>query len=112
MAESLEPIQVSPLREHDFRSRVPIAGPFIGWLRRTLYRLTARWGVLALTHQQARINQTVATYLQDYHARLSEYESRLIEQDRDLAHLSRIAAEIEIRQRYLAKQASAPDRDD
>ena len=95
------------LHEHDFRSSAPIAGRFIQWVRRGLYGLTAKWGVRVVIDQQNQINQTIVQYMQEYEARLSEDEARLIEQDRDLARLSRLVAELEIRQRQLTKMIDA-----
>lgn len=101
MSASIDPAQLAVLSEHDFRSSVPVIGPLIQSVRRALYGLTARWGVLSVIHQQTRVNQTLLEYLH-------EYEARLIEQDRDLAHLSRIVAELEIRQQYWLHRAKAP----
>lgn len=100
MNEQTQPMQLPTLHEHDFRSQVPLVGPLIQVMRRALYRLTAKWGVLAVIHQQTRINQMIAAYLQ-------EHDARLIDQDRDLAHLARTVAELEVRQRYLARELSS-----
>ena len=88
--------QLPVLHEHDFRSSVPMAGRFIQWVRRGLYGLTAKWSVRVVIDQQNQINQTIAQYLQ-------EYEARLIEQDRDVVHLARLVAELEMQQRYLSR---------
>ena len=84
------------IREHDFQSQLPVIGPLVRFARRALYQLTAKWGVLAVIHQQNQINQIVAQYLR-------EYDGRMIELDRDLAYLSRTMAELELKQRQLAR---------
>jgi hypothetical protein len=53
-----------------------------------------------LIQQQNQINQIIGNWLR-------EQESMLIDLDRDLALLARTVAEIEIRQRYLAKSVEA-----
>jgi hypothetical protein len=88
------------LREHDFPSSVPLVGPLIRLVRRFLYWLTAKWAVWFLIQQQNQINQIIGNWLR-------EQESILIDLDRDLALLARTVAEIEIRQRYLAKSVEA-----
>jgi hypothetical protein len=88
------------LREHDFPSSVPLVGPLIRLVRRFLYWLTAKWAVWFLIQQQNQINQIIGNWLR-------EQESMLIDLDRDLALLARTVAEIEIRQRYLAKSVEA-----
>jgi len=88
------------LREHDFPSLVPLVGPLIRLVRRFLYWLTAKWAVWFLIQQQNQINQIIGNWLR-------EQESMLIDLDRDLALLARTVAEIEIRQRYLAKSVEA-----
>jgi GT2 family glycosyltransferase len=98
-----QPIELPEIHEHDFRSNVPMFGPIIQLVRRTLYQLTAKWGVAVVIDQQNRINQAIAQYLMEYKKQLQEYDARLIEQDRDLAYLSRTIAELELRQRHLVK---------
>jgi hypothetical protein len=75
-------------------------GPLIRLVRRFLYWLTAKWAVWFLIQQQNQINQIIGNWLR-------EQESMLIDLDRDLALLARTVAEIEIRQRYLAKSVEA-----
>jgi hypothetical protein len=75
-------------------------GPLIRLVRRFLYWLTAKWAVWFLIQQQNQINQIIGNWLR-------EQESILIDLDRDLALLARTVAEIEIRQRYLAKSVEA-----
>ena len=102
-----EPIQLPALHEHDFQSNVRVIGPLIRSVRRALYNLTARWGVLAVIQQQDHINAIIAQHLNEYeqrlrryeteyHARLLEFDARLIEQDRDVTALTRSLAELEI----------------
>ena len=40
---------------------------------------------------------------------MDELDARLVDQDRDLAHLARAVAEVGIRQRYLAKTVLPTD---
>jgi hypothetical protein len=94
MAEQEQLVEFPPLKEHDFQSNTPVIGPLIQIIRRGIYALTAKWGVLAIIHQQNRINRLVAQHLQDH-------DVWLVDQDHDLAHLTRTIAEMEIRQRYL-----------
>ncbi len=102
--------QLPTLHEHDFRSNVPIVGPLIGLVRRSLYSLTAKWGVWAVISQQNHINQTIVQYLIEQRHYVDQLEARLIDQDRDLAQLGRTVAELNIRHRYLAKQLQAQAR--
>jgi hypothetical protein len=115
MSEPLPPLNVPPLREHEFQSSAPVVGPLIVTVRRALYSLTARWPLRVALDQQTRINQQLAQRLQqhelllrEYEARLHEYDERLIDQDHDLAHLSRVTAEVELRQRHLSKAQTPP----
>lgn len=103
-AAPAEPLHLPELREHDFHSDAPVVGPLIGWVRRAVYSLTARWGVLSLIQQQASINRMIAAHLFDCEARLQEYELRLSEQKRDLIQVSRTLAGWEIQQRYLERK--------
>ncbi len=96
-------IELSVIHEHDFRSPIPLIGPLIQVVRSAVYQLTAKWGVLSVIHQQNQINQDVVRYLREHEERLCEYDARIIEQDRDLAYLSRAIAELEIRQRHLVE---------
>ncbi len=85
------------LREHDFRSSVPIIGPVIQLVRRALYWLTAKWAVWVVIQQQNQINQMVEKWLH-------EQEALLVDLDKDLAQLARAVAEMEVRQRYLLQR--------
>jgi uncharacterized coiled-coil protein SlyX len=105
--DQIQSVQLPALQEHDFQSNVPIAGPLIQTVRRVVYGLAARWGVLAVIQQQNQINQLVAQHLMKFDRRLEELDARLIDQDHDLAHLARVVAEVEIHQRYLAKRISS-----
>jgi GT2 family glycosyltransferase len=88
------------LEEFSFPSKMPVIGSLVSLIRRFLYSLTAKWAVWFLIQQQNQINQIVENWLR-------EQESMLIDLDRDLALLARTVAEIEIRQRYLAKSVEA-----
>jgi hypothetical protein len=98
-----QPIELPVIHEHDFRSQMPVIGSLVRLVRSALYRLTAKWGVLSVIHQQNQINQDIAHYLREHEERLREYDARIIEQDRDLAYLSRAIAELEVRQRHLVE---------
>ena len=121
MDDQARPVQLPILHEHDFRSSTPIAGPLIGWLRRTAYRLSARWGVWSVIGQQNHVNRLVAQHLDAQQARaardraemtqyLAELDRRLIDQDRELTQLRRTVAELELRQRRMPWSA-APNQD-
>ncbi len=84
------------LREHDFRSSVPVIGPVIQLVRRALYWLTAKWAVWVVIQQQNQINQMIEEWLRGQ-------EALLTDMDKDLAFIARRVAEIEIRQRYMAR---------
>lgn len=98
-----QPIELPVIHEHDFRSQMPVIGSLVRLVRSALYRLTAKWGVLSVIHQQNQVNQDIAHYLREHEERLREYDARIIEQDRDLAYLSRAIAELEVRQRHLVE---------
>jgi hypothetical protein len=136
MPEPFAPLKVPDLREHEFQSTVPIIGPLIAGLRRGLYSVTAKWPLRVAFDQQMRINRQLAqrlaehevwlahyqsqlrdyenqlrgyeAQLRDYEAQLRDYDERLIDQDHDLAHLSRVTAEVELRQRHLTKPQASP----
>jgi len=107
------------LREHDFRSSVPLIGPLIQWTRRILYQLTAKWAVWVVIQQQNQINRMVEEWLREQEALLREQEALLREQeallidmDKDLAVLARTVAEIETRQRYLLQRLRSGSGED
>ncbi len=120
MPEPLPPLNVPALHEYDFQSNAPVVGPLIARVRRVLYSLTAKWPLRVALDQQTRINQQLVQRLQqheallhqyearlrEYEAQLREYDERLIDQDHDLAHLSRVTAEVELRQRHLSQPRS------
>jgi len=103
-----QPIELPVIHEHDFRSQMPVIGSFVRLVRSALYRLTAKWGVLSVIHQQNQVNQDIAHYLREHEERLREYDARIIEQDRDLVYLSRAIAELEVRQRHLVELVRSP----
>lgn len=104
MSESIEHRILPELREHDFRSSLPVIGPLISLMRRILYNLTAKWGVWAVIQQQNRINRMIEE-------RLHTMETLLVDIDRDLALLARMMAEIEVRQRQLVRMLTDQSRD-
>ena len=98
-------------------------------VRRGLYSLTAKWPLRVALDQQMRINQQLAqrlrehemwlahyqsqlrdyeNQLREYEAQLRDYDERLIDQDHDLTHLSRVTAEVELRQRHLTHSQVSP----
>jgi hypothetical protein len=91
------------LYEYDFRSSVPVIGPLISLVRRWLYSLTAKWGVWVVIQQQNRINRMVETWFRKQELWLHEQGALLVDLDRDLTLLARAVAEMEVRQRHLAK---------
>jgi hypothetical protein len=105
MDDQARTVELPTLREHSFQSAVPIVGPLISLVRRALYGLTAKWGVRTVIDQQNQINQLIAQLAHDH-------DVWLVDQDRDLVHLTKRIAEIEIRQRYLLKHlSSSADQD-
>ena len=109
--------QLPTLQEFTFPSRIPLIGPLISLTRRVLYGVTAKWGVWAVIQQQNQINQIIEERLYAQEERLRVQEERLrvqeerlqkkgellVDIDRDFAHLAKIVAEIQVRQRNLAK---------
>jgi hypothetical protein len=110
MNEPPHRFQVAPLQDYQFHSKVPVLGAFIAGLRRAVYNVAARWGVQYVMLQQNEVNAQLVAQLQVLETRLQEIEERLIEQDRDLAMLARTAAEVDIRQRYLARALTQQDQ--
>jgi hypothetical protein len=124
MSKPLHDFQLPVLEEHRFRSNTPVFGSFIAWIRSMAYNIAARWGVQAVIARQNQINalfvaqlQDMARYLEDLTrhledlgTRLQEYEERLIDQDRDLTLLARTLAEVDLRQRYLAKSLTRQEQ--
>jgi len=95
--------QLPTLQEFTFPSRIPLIGPLISLTRRVLYGVTAKWGVWAVIQQQNQINQIIEERLYAQEERLRVQGELLVDIDRDFAHLAKIVAEIQVRQRNLAK---------
>ncbi len=108
MNDQLQPIPLAVLHEHDFRSKVPIVGPLISRVRRGLYSLTAKWAMRVLIEQQNQVNAIIAQRLNENDQRLREFDARLLEQDRDLTHLIRTTAELQIQLRAQLRSSSSP----
>jgi hypothetical protein len=100
MSEPSHYPKVTPLEEYRFRSSVPVVGPVIAGLRSAVYSVAARWGVWHVIVQQNQINAQLMEHLQ-------ELEARLIDQDRDLALMTRTLAELQVRQRYHDRAAAS-----
>jgi hypothetical protein len=103
MSEKEQPERFPELREHKFTSNAPVVGPLIQVIRREIYGLAAKWGILSVINQQNQINALIAQ-------RLQEYEDRLIDQDRDITRLTKNLAEMEIRQKHLMKHIPNLDK--
>jgi GT2 family glycosyltransferase len=84
MPEPFPPLDVPALREHEFRSNVPVVGPLITGVRRALYSLTAKWPLRVALDQQTHINQQLAQRLLEHDTRLSRYETQLREHETQL----------------------------
>ena len=111
---NLPPLQLPDLHEHDFRSTLPLVGLLISRVRQWLYDLTAKWGVYSIIQQQNRNNRELVQYtaglvaqLAQLERQLADSELRLIEQDRDMAYLSRVIAELEVQRSYGSQQVQA-----
>ena len=61
-SEALAP-RVSPLREFQFHSKVPVLGPLIARVRALWYSVAARWAVRDLIRQQEAINRCQEAYI-------------------------------------------------
>ena len=108
MHEQLQPIQLPTLREYDFRSKAPAVGWLISFVRRGLYSLTAKWALRVLIAQQNQVNVVIAQRLNEYDQRLNEFDARLLEQDRDLTHMIRVMAELQIQLRAQLRSSDSP----
>ena len=111
MSDSLSPLNLPPLREHDFQSTVPIVGSLIRSVRRGLYSLTAKWSTRALIQQQTDINaalvqrvNVLVQHVKTLNEQMAEQSAWLIEQDREVVALTRTVAELQAQARWLAKR--------
>ncbi len=68
---------LATLREHPFRSRVPLIGPLIARFREIWNNVSTRWYVLPLLHQQSEVNRRLVAVLAAHEADLGELASRL-----------------------------------
>lgn len=73
------------LREHAFRSRLPLVGGLVAGFRRLWNDVSTTWYVRPLVEQQSAFNAAVVE-------RLAELDERLAETDRDLALVLREVA--------------------
>ena len=99
------------VQERPFVSHVPVVGPLIVGLREMWNSVSTKWYVRPLVHQQNRVNQLALVLLDrlyrqsvDHGQRLTEYDERLILQDRDAVALAREVGELQIRLRQLEKR--------
>jgi hypothetical protein len=102
------------VQERPFVSHVPVVGPLIVGLREMWNSVSTKWYVRPLLHQQNRVNQLVLVLLDrlyrqsvEHGQRLTEYDERLILQDRDAVALTREVGELQIRLRQLEKRLAA-----
>jgi len=112
MSEQINKSAPPVLEEYRFQSQVPVLGPVIAWLRNAAYSISARWGVQHVIAQQNHVNAQQSQINAQLLERIQELEARLIDQDRDLAHLARTTAEIDLRQRYSMKSQAQSERAD
>jgi GT2 family glycosyltransferase len=75
------------LREHVFRSRLPLVGSLVAGFRRLWNDVSTRWYVRPLIEQQSAFNAALVE-------RLAEIEARLGETDRELALVLREVASL------------------
>ncbi|MCS7220900.1 MAG: hypothetical protein RML36_14510 [Anaerolineae bacterium] len=69
---------LATLREHQFRSRVPLIGPLIARFREMWNNVSTRWYVWPLIQQQSEVNHRLAALLADHEVHLQEMVSRLV----------------------------------
>lgn len=87
----------APLREHRFRSRIPVLGPLIAGFRSLWLSVAARGYILPVLHQQSHFNAQVVHALQhlnvnaDQERRLLAAESHLRDLDRTVRHQAALA---------------------
>jgi GT2 family glycosyltransferase len=75
-------------KEYQFRSQLPIIGPWVARLRAWWYALAARWAVLYVMQQQEAWNRQQATAWQELAARLQDLADENLWLTERLAHLS------------------------
>lgn len=98
------------LREHRFRSRVPLVGPLIAWFRELWNGMSTRWYVRPLIQQQSEFNEqivalmaTQATVLRAAEAQRAQEEARLARYEEQLANAEARLAHYE--ERFTAWEA-------
>jgi hypothetical protein len=68
------------IEEQPFRSRIPIFGRIIAWLRTQWNNVATRWYVLSLVHQQNEINRW---WLEAFEKQTQIYQTHLETLERD-----------------------------
>jgi len=82
---STEMTIVPQLQEFEFRSDVPIVGPFISRFRSFWYGIAARWGIRYLMQQQEAINQYYQCYIEALEEALEQRLAELADENALLA---------------------------
>lgn len=78
---------LATLREHPFRSRVPLIGPLIARFREMWNNVSTRWYVQPLIQQQSEVNHRLIARLAALEASLREIASRLTSHEAGLRAL-------------------------
>lgn len=79
----------SALRETVFRSRLPVIGPLIAWVRAAWNSVSTKWYVQPLITQQNEFNALVVNQLRSMAEQLHEQEAHLVEIDRRIWEIDR-----------------------
>lgn len=92
-----EPVDLEKLAvvtEEPFRSRVPL----VAWFRTKWLNVAARWYIGPMQHQQNLFNEQLVRQLR-------EYETRLIDLDRERVTSTRTIAELKVRLQQAQRRA-------
>jgi GT2 family glycosyltransferase len=81
------------IREHEFRSNVPIIGPLIAAFRRQWNRVSTEWYVRPMIQQQVAFNAKVATMSDRLNQGVRMQQARLDQQAHDQRQLAKVLAE-------------------
>lgn len=105
------------LQEHRFRSRVPVVGPWIAWLREMWNSVSTKWYVRPLLERQNDFNGRVVDRLAEHaeilhaHQMQSEdHEVLLTDHDRAETRLVHDLAEVTARLVLLSRQLADLDQ--
>ncbi|MCO5186099.1 MAG: hypothetical protein M9941_10685 [Anaerolineae bacterium] len=88
--------KLAVVTEEPFRSRVPL----VAWFRTKWLNVAARWYIGPMQHQQNLFNEQLVRQLR-------EYETRLIDLDRERVASTRTIAELKVRLQQTQRRADS-----